>query len=102
VASYLDSELHQNLSREDKQAAKAILPNLMKKESQSIIGSSTSTCSTVTKTNQALTDKLKIMIGMSTNMRLSRSLTVEDELILFTQAIQAFKGDFSSLLNSIS
>ena len=96
MASYLDPESHRNLSQEDKQVAKAILPNLMKKESQSIITSSTATCSTITKSNQTLTDKLKIMVGMSTNMKQSRLLTVEDELTLFTQAIQSFKGDFSS------
>jgi hypothetical protein len=96
MASYLDPASHRNLSEEDKQAAKAILPNLMKKESQAINSSSTSTCSAVTKANQTLTDKLKIMVGMSTNMRQSRLLTIEDELTLFTQAIQSFKGNFSS------
>ncbi|CAF2163586.1 unnamed protein product [Rotaria magnacalcarata] len=96
VASYLDPESHKNSSREDKQAAKAILPNFMKMETQSIIGSSTSTGSSATKSNQTLTDKLKMMVGMSTNVKPSRSLSSEDELILFTQVIQSFKGDFSS------
>ncbi|CAF3354532.1 unnamed protein product, partial [Rotaria socialis] len=96
VASYLDPESHKNLSREDKQAAKAILPNFMKMEAQSIVGSSTSTSSSATKSNQTLTDKLKMMVGMSTNVKPSRSLSPEDELILFTQVIQSFKCDFSS------
>ncbi|CAF4728460.1 unnamed protein product, partial [Rotaria socialis] len=37
-----------------------------------------------------------MMVGMSTNVKPSRSLSPEDELILFTQVIQSFKGDFSS------
>ena len=68
----------------------------MKMEAQSIVGSSTSTSSSATKSNQTLTDKLKMMVGMSTNVKPSRSLSPEDELILFTQVIQSFKGDFSS------
>ncbi|CAF4764353.1 unnamed protein product [Rotaria socialis] len=68
----------------------------MKKEAQSIAGSSTYASSTATKSNQTLTDKLKTVVGMSTNVKPSRSLSAEDELILFTQVIQSFKGDFSS------
>jgi hypothetical protein len=83
----------------------------MKKESQSIVTFSTSTSSTstsstptpststssiATQTNQTLIDKLKIMVGMPTAVKSCRSLTVEDELVLFAQIIQCFKGDFSS------
>ena len=67
----------------------------MKKESQSIGNTSTSICSVVAKTNKTSTDKLKIMVGMPTNVKPSRTLTIEDELILFTQVIQSFKGDFA-------
>jgi hypothetical protein len=68
----------------------------MKKEIQFNVGSSSSPASTVTKTTQTLTDKLKIMVGMSTSMKTSKSLTIEEELVLFTQAIHSFKGDFAS------
>ena len=84
MASYFDPEAHQELSREDKQAAKSIVPSFMKKESQSIGNTSTSICSVVAKTNHTLTDKLKIMVGMLTNVKQSRTLTIEDELFLFT------------------
>ncbi|CAF3985596.1 unnamed protein product [Rotaria sp. Silwood1] len=96
IASYLDPEAHDELSEEDKQTAKTILPGLMKNVSQSIGNSSISTSSIVTKTKQTLTDKLKNMVGISTNVKLSSSLTIEHELVLFSQAIQSFESDFSS------
>jgi hypothetical protein len=68
----------------------------MKKELEFVGSSSSTTSSIVTKTSQTLTDRLKIMVGMSINVKPSKSLTVEDELILFTQAIQSYKGDFAS------
>ncbi|CAM4819334.1 unnamed protein product [Rotaria magnacalcarata] len=96
VASYLDPESHRQLSPEDKQAAKAILPNFMKKESQFIGSSSTSTYSTGNKRNQTLTDKLRIMLGMSTNVKQTRTLSADDELVLFTQLIRSYKSNFST------
>ncbi|CAF1663993.1 unnamed protein product [Rotaria magnacalcarata] len=94
--SYLDPESHRQLSPEDKQAAKAILPNFMKKESQFIGSSSTSTYSTGNKRNQTLTDKLRIMLGMSTNVKQTRTLSADDELVLFTQLIRSYKSNFST------
>jgi hypothetical protein len=96
VAIYPDPESYQQLSPEDKQAAKTILPSFMKKEIQFIINFPASPSSVVTKTSQTLTEKLKIMVGMPEKVKASKSFTVEDELVLFTQAVQSFKSDFSS------
>ena len=54
------------------------------------------TTSSHNETSSSLTDKLKEMVGMSITARPARSLSVEDELVLFIQAVQAFKGAFSS------
>ena len=95
VASYVDPEIHQHLSEEDKQAAKRILPNLMKNETALTINSTPQT-STVVKATATLTDKLKILVGMSVSAESSKLLTIDDELTLFTQAIQSYKGEFAS------
>ena len=68
----------------------------MKRELQSSVTSSTSTSSISVNTIQTLTDKLKIMVGMSTNVKSLKTLTIEEELILCSRAIQSFTGDFSS------
>jgi hAT family C-terminal dimerisation region len=68
---------------------------LLKKELQPVINYSTPTLSNSTKTTQRLTDKLKIMVGMSTTIKQSKSLTIDDELVLFTQTIQSYKNDFA-------
>ena len=67
----------------------------MKKESELNMVSSPS-ASSITKTSQSLTEKLKIMVGMPTNEKSSKSITTEDEIVLFSQAVQFYKGDFSS------
>ena len=84
------------MSREDTLIAKKLIPNLMKKEVQpteySISSNTTSSLSTLT-----LTERLMTMVGMTTTRApLARLLTVEDELTLFIQSIQLFKGNFSS------
>ncbi|CAF2248458.1 unnamed protein product [Rotaria magnacalcarata] len=96
VASYLDPESHQQLCQEDKTAAKVLLPIFMKRELQSSVTSSTPISSISVNTIQTLTDKLKIMVGMSTNVKSLKTLTIEEELILCGRAIQSFTGDFSS------
>lgn len=68
----------------------------MKKESQIIVSSSTSMYSTDDRSNQTLTDKLRAMLGMPINTRQTRTLSAEDELVLFTQLICSFKSNFSA------
>ena len=68
----------------------------MKKESQFIVSSSTSTYSTDDRSNQTLTDKLRAMLGMSINIRQTRTVSAEDELVLFIQLIHSFKSNFSA------
>ena len=96
MASYHDPESHRQLSAQDKKAAKVILSNFMKKESQFIVSSSTSTYSTDDRSNQTLTDKLRAMLGMSINARQTRTVSAEDGLVLLTQFIHSFKSNFSA------
>lgn len=72
----------------------------MKKESQFITDFSTSTpvaqpSSAIGKSRSSLTDRLKIMLGMSTNDISTKPLSAEEELVLFNQAIHSFRGDFA-------
>lgn len=81
--------------------AKTSLPRFMNKESQSTIDFSTSSPATPSssanaKSSQSLTDKLKAMLGLSTKTVSTLPLSIEDELVLFNQAIQSFRRDFSS------
>jgi hypothetical protein len=96
VASFLDPDSHRQLNREDLQAAKRILPILMKKESQPIVSPPFCSPASSVRSSQVLTDKLKIMVGMSTSTKQSRPLAIDEELVLFSQSIQSFNGDFSS------
>ncbi|CAF0917002.1 unnamed protein product [Adineta steineri] len=96
IASFLDPETFTDMSVEDKQKAKAILPTYMKKESQFIVESTTSTPSAINKSSQSLTEKLKMMVGISTTVRTTRPPSIDDEIVLFIQAIQAFSGSFST------
>ena len=83
--------------REDAIIAKKILPNMMKKEVQPIISSPVSSNTSSVHSTQTLTERLMTMVGMPTPTAPStRLLSIEDELTLFTQSIQMFKGNFSS------
>lgn len=76
--------------------AKKALPNFMKKEVQPT-APSTSSYTTSSLSTLTLTERLMTMVGMATATAPTvRSLAVEDELTLFIQSIQLFKGDFSS------
>ena len=68
----------------------------MKKESQPLVSPHVSSPSTSIRSSQALNDKLKIMVGMPMSTKPSRPLTIDEELVLFSQSIQSFNGDFSS------
>ena len=68
----------------------------MKKESQPLGSPHVSSPSPSIRSSQALTDKLKIMVGMPMSTKPSRPLTIDEELVLFSQSIQSFNGDFSS------
>ncbi|CAF1488902.1 unnamed protein product [Adineta ricciae] len=96
IASFLDPETFVDISPEDKQKVKAILPAYMRKEAQYTIQSTTSTPVVIHKPAQSLTEKLKMMVGISTTVRATRPPSVEDEIILFNQAIQSYNGSFSA------
>ena len=84
------------MSRDDKQAAKALLSNLMKKEPLPTVDPITFQSLSVTKSTQSITDELKIMVGISTNVKQIKLLTIEDKLALFAHVIQSYESDFSS------
>ena len=84
------------MSREDIVIAKKALPNLMKKEVQPAV-QSTSLHTASSLPTLTLTERLMTMVGMTTGTAPPvRLLSVEEELTLFIQSIQIFKGDFSS------
>lgn len=59
--------------------------------------SSASTTMNPHPSKQTLTDKLMTMVGMPTSTSSSdKILSIDDEIVLFCQSIQRFKGDFSS------
>ena len=96
MASFLNLDAHRQLNREDLQAARRIFLILMKKESQSIVLPSVSARQNSRQSSETLTDKLKMMVGLSTSTKPWRPLAIEDELVLFSQSIQSFNDGFSS------
>ena len=68
----------------------------MKKEPLPTVDPTTFQSLSITKSTQSITDKLKITIRMSTNVKQIKLLTIEDELALFSHAIQSYESAFSS------
>ena len=68
----------------------------MKKEPLPTVDPTTFQSLSITKSTTSITDKLKIMVGMSTDVKQIKLLTIEDELALFSHTIQSYESDFSS------
>lgn len=94
VASYLDPSAHQYLSSEEKRITHLTLETMLQSEG----GSHSHGCdhlSTLKSKNQSnLLEKLRIMVGGTPNK--PSSISMDDEMTLFSQSIHSFDGDFST------